>query len=141
MDRLTASDFQQSPLWAGYYEPDDLQEIAQWAAPIEAARAALEAVGWADDQYFPLPLAARDTTWMRGKLFGASAAMPDGTQLAAFVGEQRSYVVVFVGSDRFVLSNDTPAEKQRLAEKLGSTPTPLRIKNHVTGDEWVHTLA
>lgn len=137
LDRLSAGDFENAPLWAGYYEPDDLKEIARWTGSLDQARAALEAVGWADDHYFPLPLEAVDSKWMRGKLFAASARTASGSMLAAYIGEDRDYVVTFVDDERFVLSEHTGEEERRLAAKLRvQTALPLEISQR-SGQGWI----
>lgn len=137
LDELTALDFDEAPLWVGYYEPDDVEGIIRWGVPEPTIRAALDAAGWEDDHYFPLPVEAAQSEWMRGKLFGATVTTAGGTRLSGYVGETRSYVVAFSAGERFVLSSDTPAEQRRLSTTIGEkTLLPLRVVNRVTAETW-----
>lgn len=46
VEKLNVTDFEQSALWAGYYEPDDVEAIVSWGIPEDTVRASLDAVGW-----------------------------------------------------------------------------------------------
>ena len=139
LHELNADDFERAPLWAGYYEPEDVEEIALWGVPSTVVRAALDAVDWQDDHYFPLPPKAASTSWTRGKLFAATVVTPGGIHLAGYVGETHDYVVAFLNGQRFVLSEQTSAESNRLQEELGAPEVvPLQIVNRVTGATWVY---
>lgn len=134
---LTAEDFALSPLWAGYYEPDDVDEIVRWGIDEDRVRAALDAVGWEDDHYFPLPVEAVNSRWGRGRLFGVQATTRDGTTLAGYVGENRDVVVLFREAARFVLSGHTPQEAARLSKHLHEGALfPIAVTNCVTGERW-----
>lgn len=127
---LTANDFRERPLWAGYYEPDDVDEIVRWTGfPEATVRAALDQIGWEDDYYFPLQLSAVESKWMRGKLYAATAILPDGTELDGYVGETKDYLAAFVGEKLRVLSTVSP--------ELGDVlPLPIQVMNKVTGARW-----
>jgi hypothetical protein len=127
---LSGSDFDQKPLWAGYYEPDDIGEIVRWGVPEADVRAALDRVGWEDDHYFPLPAEALQSDWMRGKLYAVTATFPDGTQQTGYVGEDRSYLVVFTEKGQRVVSS-------LLTEIVHDLPLPIRVSNRVTGEQWI----
>jgi hypothetical protein len=136
---LTAEDFQQSPLWAGYYEPDDVDEMVRWGIPETAVRDALDGVQWEDDHYFPLPLDAANSKWMRGKLFGITATTTNGLRLSGYAGETHDYLVVFFYGEAFVLSSHTPDGVDTLSAATGSGSVfPLVIDDHVTGETWVY---
>lgn len=128
---LTAGDFERSLLWAGYYEPDDVEEIVRWGIPEHVVRAALDAVGWEDDNYFPLPLEAARSDWMRGKLYAAQITCADGSTFTGYVGEGRDYVAVFTSSETCVLSSRFPEVNRSLPG-----PMPLAITNRVTDEIW-----
>ncbi len=139
LDELRADDFDEAPLWAAYYEPDDVDEIVRWGVPEATVRAALDATGWKDDHYFPLPAEAVHSRWGRGKLLGATVATALGTELSGYVGETRSYVVAFHDGRRFVISSDTTDEERGLSASLGEdTILPLAISNRVTGESWAY---
>lgn len=134
---LTAEDFAHSPLWAGYYEPDDVAEIVRWGVSEDRVRAALDAVDWQDDHYFPLPVEAANTHWMRGKLYAAQATTSGGKPLTGYIGERQDLVVIFVDGARYVLTANTPEEADRLANAIGEpTIFPLALTNRVTGEAW-----
>src|SRR5438128_223511 len=117
--KLCAPDFEQSPIWAGYYEPDDVQAIVGWGIPEPVVVAALDAAGWQDDHYFPLPIAAAESYWMRGKMFGVIATTAGGSKLSGWVWEgSHALVNAFLDGDSFILSSDTPGESDRLAAQL-----------------------
>lgn len=140
MGTLTAEDFQRSPLWAGYYEPDDFEEIVRWGIPESTAREALDRVNWEDDHYFPLPLNAANSSWMRGKLYGISATTRSGLRLSGYTGESRDYLVIFHNGKSFVLSSQTTYSINALSLSLGGgSVIPLQIENHVTGEVWDFT--
>jgi hypothetical protein len=134
---LTLEDFALSPLWAGYYEPDDVTEIVRWGVSEGRVRAALDAVRWQDDHYFPLPLEAANTKWMRGKLFAVVATTASGTTLSGYVGERQNFAAVFFRGARYVLSEHTPQEAERLAKALCEPSVfPLALVNRVNGEAW-----
>jgi hypothetical protein len=128
---LTAGDFERSLLWAGYYEPDDVEEIVRWGTPEDVVRTALDAVGWEDDHYFPIPLEAARSDWMRGKLYAAQITCADGSTFAGYIGEGRDYVAIFKGGETFVLSSRFPEVNRPLPG-----PMPLAITNRVTDEIW-----
>jgi len=128
-ESLTRSDFDDAPLWAGYYEPDDVDEMARWGVPEPDVRAALDRIGWQDDHYFPLPIEALKSDWMRGKLFAVTATLPDGTQHTGYVGEDHRYLVVFTEGGQRVVSALSPEIDHGL-------PLPIRVSNRVTGEQW-----
>jgi hypothetical protein len=131
---MTENDFSVSPLWAGYYEPDDVHEIVRWEVPEATVRAALDQIGWDDDHYFSLPVGAVSSEWTRGKLYAAVATLPNGTELSGYVGEAHDYLVVFVGGEQRVLSTRYP----EIGEAL---PVPIQITNRVTEERWVLAAA
>lgn len=131
---LTVGDFERSLLWAGYYEPDDVAEIVRWGISEHVVRAALDAVNWEDDHYFPIPLEAAQSYWMRGKLYAARITSADGSIFAGYVGEGHDYVAVFIDGETFVLASDFPNASRSLPFTL-----PLAIINRVTGEIWYFT--
>lgn len=138
--KLTASDFEQSPIWAGYYEPGDVEAIVGLGIPEPIVLAALDAVDWQDDHYFPLPMEAQDSHWVRGKMFSVTATTASGSKLAGWVWEgTHSLVNLFLDGDQYVLTADTPNECDRLAARLDEkTLFPLTVENSVTGEHWVY---
>ena len=134
---LTEEDFARSPIWAGYYEPDDVSEIVRLGIAESQVRAALDAVGWQDDHYFPVSLEASNYHWMRGPLFAVDARTEAGTMLSGYVGKRRNLVVLFKDGARFVLSEHTPQEAGRLATTLHEPSVfPLNIVNRLNREEW-----
>ncbi|MBZ9648998.1 hypothetical protein K9B33_15740 [Sphingobium sp. 3R8] len=130
---LSSRDFDEMPLWAGYYEPDDVSEIVRWGVPEAEVHAALDQIDWADDHYFPLPLAAVKSNWARGKLYAVTATFPDETERTGYVGEGDDYLVVFFQGSQQLVS-------KRLPEIDHGLPMPIRVKNRVTGEQWVFSL-
>ncbi|MBB4839832.1 hypothetical protein HNP52_002924 [Sphingomonas kyeonggiensis] len=133
-DALSSRDFNERPLWAGYYEPDDVDDIVRWGVPEAEVRAALDEVGWADDHYFPLPVEAARSYWMRGKLYAVTATLPDGTEHTGYVGEDHSYLAVFTEGGLRVASDLFPEIDHGLA-------LPIRVNNRVTGEQWTFARA
>lgn len=136
-DLLTAEDFELSPLWGSYYEPDDVDEIVSWGFDEARVRAALAAAGWEDGACFPLPIEAAASDWMRGKFFAAQATTPGGTVLRGLIygcdGNDRVEVALFAGGSCYRL----PYSAERLALIVGeSCLYPLDVVNLVTGDTW-----
>lgn len=131
---LSSSDFAVMPLWAGYYEPDDVDKIVRWGFPEADVRAALDHVGWEDDHYFPLPVEAVRSRWMRGKLYAVTATFPDGTEHPGYVGERHDYLVVFGQGGQRVVSSLFPDIDCGL-------PLPIGVSNRVTGEQWTFTPA
>ena len=137
MDRLSAEDFETAPLWAGYYEPEDIAEIVKWGWREDDVRAALAEVGWEDDHYFPLPAQAADSSWGRGPLFAARVTTPSGTELKGYCFRQPGFVNVFYGGKHYPLGDGVPDNHaQGLASATGESIFPLRVINRVTGDRW-----
>jgi hypothetical protein len=128
-ESLSSCDFDEMPLWAGYYEPDDVDEIVRWGVPEAHVRAELDRIGWEDDHYFPLPLEAVQSDWMRGKLYAVTATFPDGVQCTGYVGEDHRYLVVFIDGEQRVVSSLLPEIPHGL-------PLPIRVSNRVTGEQW-----
>ena len=136
MDRLSAEDFETAPLWAGYYEPDDVAEIVKWGWREDEVREALGAVE-GDDYYFPLPAQAANSTWGRGPLFASTVTTPSGTDLPGYCFRQPGFVNVFHGGKHYPLGDDlSDHHAQGLASATGETIFPLRVINRVTGDRW-----
>lgn len=52
---LTESDFIESSVWACYYEPDDIEAIAEFGFDRDEVLRAIQAIGYSDDYAFPLP--------------------------------------------------------------------------------------
>jgi hypothetical protein len=52
---LTESDFIEYPVWACYYEPDDVETLVNLGFDKREVEQALEATGYSDDYAFPLP--------------------------------------------------------------------------------------
>ena len=126
---LSSRDFDAMPLWAGYYEPDDVNEIIRWGYSESEVRAALDRIGWEDDHYFPLPVEAVASDWMRGKLYAVTATFPGGAQHTGYVGEDHRYLAVFTESGERVASALLPEIDHGL-------PLPIRVNNRVTGEQW-----
>ena len=137
---LTAADFERAPLWAGYYEPDDLTEMVRWGIPEDVARNALDEIGWEDDHYFPLPLEAANSDWMRGKLFGVTATGADGSEFSGYVGGGRDYIALFVGDQTYTISSLFPDGLDRLERETEKRKiAPFSLVNRVTGEHWTYT--
>lgn len=134
--QLSAADFEGAPLWAGYYEPDDVAEIEKWGWHEEEVRGALDAVEWGDDHYFPLPSEAAHSTWGRGPLFASTVTTPSGTELQGYCFRQPGFVNVFHGDEHYPLGGDFSDHAERLASAIGENIFPLRVINRVTGDQW-----
>ena len=52
---LTERDFVESSVWACYYEPDDIDTIAEFGFNRSEVQTAIQAIGYSDDYAFPLP--------------------------------------------------------------------------------------
>jgi hypothetical protein len=107
---LSAEDFERSPLWGAYYEPDDLELILECGFDEASVRAAFEAADWADGACFPLPLSAADAYLMRGKFAAATVTTPGGRKLSGYVPyDYSSYpgypqcVVVFLNRRQYAV--------------------------------------
>jgi hypothetical protein len=149
---LTTADLENSLLWAGYYEPDEIADIVSWGYSESEVRAAFEAVGWEDGWFFPLPLEAKDTSWFRGKLFGIEATTKGGVVLAGLVLDiDPASVDLFYNSTRYCLS---AIDSGRLLQALGGRSDqpdalcralgnadiyPLTIRNLVNGESFSFT--
>lgn len=142
---LKAEDFDQFSLWAPYCATDDVEEMVYWGYPEATVRAGLDEIRWSDDYYFPLPLEAANSEWMRDKLFGAVATTADGIDLPAYVGEDHRYVAVFIDEEEIFLApgsySDPEGKKRRLASLLGTNALfPIRVLNRVTGERWTFAM-
>lgn len=133
---LTEADFETSPLWAGYYEPDDLDEIIRWGIPEASARKALDQIGWEDDHYFPLPVEAAASEWMRGKFYAATVTDVQGRVFMGFVGENRDWVTVFTEQENCTLSSRLPECNPPLMRAV----SPYAVCNLVTGETWSFSI-
>ena len=131
---LTSNDFADMPLWAGYYEPDDVDAIVRWGVSEAEVRAALNRVNWEDDHFFPLPVESVKSHWGRGKLYAVTATFPDDTHHSGYVGEGRDHLVVFIEGRQRVLSALLPDINHGL-------PLPIRVNNRVTGEQWTFSAA
>ena len=136
INALSAEDFEVAPVWAGYYEPDDVTEIIKWGWREDDVREALDAVGWEDDHYFPLPAQAAGSTWGRGPLFSSTVTTASGTELPGFCFRQPGFVNVFFGGKGYPLGVEAPVHGQSLGKAMGEAVFPLRVVNRVTGDQW-----
>lgn len=122
-EELTPADFETSLLWAGYYEPDEVDKIVSWGFDEAEVRAALQAADWQDGWMFPLPLEAKDTEWFRGKMFAVEATTAAGITLPGWLNDtQNSGLELFLGASRYALVHVTAAKL--LGDLGGPTPQP-----------------
>jgi hypothetical protein len=82
---LTAQSLRRHPAWAQYYEPGDVESLAALGYDREEVRAGLEACGWSDDFWFPIP---SGTPWETFQ-FEVRLAHFSG----AFEGQRCGYIV------------------------------------------------
>ena len=81
---LDEQDFVDYPMWATYYEPDDIATLGELGFDREEVRKAIEGTGYSDEYSFPLPAEAGDAPFHYVYL-SVRATTQGGNQLVGFL--------------------------------------------------------
>lgn len=81
---LDEQDFIEHPVWATYYEPDDIASLGALGFDGDEVRKAIEGTGYSDEYSFPLPAEACDSPFHYLYL-SVRATTHGGNQLVGFL--------------------------------------------------------
>lgn len=132
------------PAWAQFYERRDIDTLANHGCDREAVQVALEAVGWSDDYWFPIPEGAPLGAFEfehRKALFRT----PDGVEISGYVYNSGHSIGLFGRSDIWVINEDfldlyedeRPAILEDLEIGVGVDLLPLEFEMEELGGKRV----
>jgi hypothetical protein len=104
LSELSASLFEEHPIWASYYEPDDIDAITNWGINRNEVVEKLEKIGYSDDYIFPM-LSIDNEYPFKFEYYKASFELPSGEMLSGYmVGTKARAIGIFTDKEHYVLN-------------------------------------
>jgi hypothetical protein len=137
--------FEEHPVWASYYEPEDMDCIVSWGIERELVERLLKEVMIAhpgDDYFFPVLGGKRLMSFMFLHI-KADFVTADGTQLNGWVGGADPHCIgIFLGEREFLFNHNMPKEAEReisIIRRISGLPLkrffPLHYSTEFEDDE------
>ena len=130
--------------WGQYYEPGDIDVLAELGYDREVVRGAIEATGWSDDYWFPIPSGTPVGTF-QFEVRRMTFKTPDDLEIEGWVNDSGHAVVLLGKSEEWGINAGLmdlyEEEKGRMLEDLGlaagTVLFPLRYWMEELGGERV----
>ena len=131
---------EESAAWGQYYEPGDIDTLAQCGYDHQVVHDAIKAVDWSDDYWFPIPDSA-DAGLFQFEHRRAQFRTPDGHMLDGYVCNEGHAIGLFGSGDYWIINQNLmdmfEDERERILEDLGLNPDedllPLYYEVHALG--------
>ena len=108
--------------WGQYYEPDDINTLAECGYNREEVYEAIKAVNWSDDYWFPIPNSA-DAGLFQFEHRRASFKTPSGRAIDGYVCNEGHAIGLFGSSEHWVINQSLMEmfddERAQILEDLG----------------------
>lgn len=138
---LGFSAFQEHSTWAQYYEPDDIDRLTRFGWDSREVRRLIEATGWSDDFWFPIPEEATPGTFEFERRH-AEICLANQLVVHGYVENKGQAITVFGRTGRWVINEcllelfdeQLPAFRRDLG--LASDANVLPAKVNVASVKW-----
>ena len=96
--------FEKHPAWASYYEPDDIDAIANWGIDRGEIVKMLESIEYSDDYIFPM-LSVENEYPFKFEYYKAIFTTPSGIAINGYTIGTRIYAIgIFTHKDHYILN-------------------------------------
>lgn len=99
-DVLNPKKFEEYPIWASYYEPEDVDSIVSWGIDRDSIVSKLESIGWSDNYLFPV-LNPEDAEGFMFVFYKATFETPSGNKFKGYVINSGYAIRVYCSGEEF----------------------------------------